>query len=69
MKNEEFFQSKRIFTLAVLHILEHNEDVTLKSLLKTIFDESTLSLLPKNPTNESLRYTLMNLKEEEVKFK
>ncbi|WP_339729977.1 hypothetical protein [Maribacter stanieri] len=65
----EFFESKRLFCLAFLPMLNKMGSDYTKYKLNTIFSEATFSLFPDNLTPENLEATVMNFKIENVKFK
>ncbi len=69
MGSKEFFQSKRLFCIAFVKMLDIKGKDYTRFILKEMFEESTFVLLPDELTKENLEFTIMNLKSEEVKFK
>lgn len=66
---EEFFESKRLFSLAFVEILKKKGAAYTRDELKSTFKESTFLLFPIVLTADNLNYTVMNFKPEDVKFK
>jgi len=67
--SKEFFQSKRLFSLALVNMLNKMGSEYTKDKLKVIFEESTFSLFPNVLTEKNLEITIQNFKNEDVKFK
>lgn len=67
--SKEFYQSKRLFSLAFVNILNKMGSEYTRDKLKLIFEESTFSLFPDVLTEKNLETTIHNFKTEDVIFR
>jgi len=67
--SKEFYQSKRLFSLAFVNMLNKMGPDYTRDKLKVVFEESTFSNFPEMLTEQNLEITIHNLKSEDVKFK
>ena len=67
--SEQYFESKRLFSLAFVIMLEKKGSDYTRDELKKMFSESTFALFPIVLTPENLNNTIMSFKSEEVQFK